>query len=774
MLPGRVRHFLAANGTIHRDRAFLRKFSVERAGGFLVVEPKFHIRRGKVRWERFLIVFGLAAALAILSSCGSASTAVTPSITASCISTQGSGSDVTVLGTAQCTASVLNASSTLVNWSVSGTGNGSIDAGGLYTAPATVPTNNVVTITATSQVQASLTTTASVTLEQPTAISALICETPGTTQSATSVSSGNTLACSATASTGALVPVNWTVADTTNPKVTLNTGSISAQGVYTAPLVPPPGSMITITATSQALATETMSVTVSVVFGNAVLSGPYAFSTSGRLPTHAFWARVGSFSAGGGALVGTEDTNQGGTPNIVTTQRTFTGSYSIGPDGRGTMQFCEGTSAACPQGSPATAYFNIAVISPQQAQMIEFSEPVTPPSTTVTAGSASEIAGGEMIFQDPTVFSAGAGNLSGTYSFNFAGVSTGATEESVLGEFDANGHGTISAGSSSVPGEMDISPTPGSLPTPLLSTTYSVSSNGRGTVILNNGTVTLTFSIYPVSASRAKFIEIDTAALATPTVPASILAGDAYLQQTSSNCGWALNALKGSSVFETSGLNSLGGAPGVVIGDIGNFTADGTTGAVSAASIDENSGGTVASTVGTLTGNYAIDACGRGTLSIGAHSYVFYIISPSDAVLQETTAGINAHGFFLPSSGGPFVDGTLTGSYGFRLGGTDAAGTAGNREDIVGQVTSGGLGTGLAGTLDLNDFGATQTPVAITAGTYLPNPAGSLRATMSLPLTTLSGPATRNLVLYMVSPTLFYVLDVDPAGTTIGVINNQF
>jgi hypothetical protein len=254
------------------------------------------------------------------------------------------------------------------------------------------------------------------------------------------------------------------------------------------------------------------------------------------------------------------------------------------------------------------------------------------------------------------------------------------------------------------------------------------------------------------------------------------LVGDAYIQQTSSNCGWALNALSGSTVFETSGLNSLGGPPGVVIGDIGNFTADGTTGAVSAASIDENSGGTVSSTVGTLTGNYTVDSCGRGTLTIGGHSYVFYIISPSDAVLQESTTGIIAHGFMLPSNGGPFVDTTLTGSYGFRLGGTDAAGTTGNREDLLGQVTSAGLGTGLAGTLDLNDFGATQTPVAIANGTYLPAPAGSLRATMALPLTTLSGATTRNLVLYMVSPTLFYVLDTDPApaGTAIGVINNQF
>ena len=79
---------------------------------------------------------------------------------------------------------------------------------------------------------------------------------------------------------------------------------------------------------------------------------------------------------------------------------------------------------------------------------------------------------------------------------------------------------------------------------------YAISSNGRGTVTLNG----LNFSFYPVSASRAKFIEIDTAALATPTTPASILVGDAYRQQTSSTCGWGLNALSGSTVFETFGI----------------------------------------------------------------------------------------------------------------------------------------------------------------------------------------------------------------------------
>ncbi len=466
-------------------------------------------------------------------------------------------------------------------------------------------------------------------------------------------------------------------------------------------------------------------------------------------------------------MSGIEDTNQGSTPNIVSF-RSFTGSYNVGPDGRGTMQFCENPSAACPAGVSANSYFNIAIVSPTQAQIIEFSGPGLPPSAQI-------IAGGEMVAQDSSVFSAGNGILFGTYSFDFSGVSTSGVEESILGEFAANGHGTISAGSSTMPlapGQLDINSGGALSQAPIASTTYSINSNGRGTVSLNG----FTFSFYPISASRAKFIEIDP--IPPATAQPSILLGDAFEQQPPVNCVYTLNALSGPTILQTSGLNATAGLPGVAIGDVGSFTADGMAGNVTSASIDENSGGTISSAVGTLTGNYTMDSCGRGTLGIGSHTYVYYIISPSNAVLLETTSGIVSHGLLVPSSGGPFVDGTLTGSYAFRLGGTDAAGTVGNPEDFLGQLTSAGTGMALTGTLDQNDFGATHAGVAFTSpgGTYAASPTGSLRATMTLPLSTSPSATSRNLVLYMVSPTLFYALDVDPApaGTAIGLIENQF
>jgi hypothetical protein len=694
-------------------------------------------------------LLSLAASMAILSSCGSkssSSSTSTPTITVSCLP-----SSVTLGGTSTCTATITNLSSTLANFSVNGgSSNGTIViiGGGsgntaTYTAPATLPTNNVVTITAAAQAQTSLTATTTVTLIAPTAISAVTCLDSTGTQ-ATTVSSGNTLACTATSSTGATVAVNWTLSGgVPGAKV----GTISSQGVYIAPLVPPSGGTVTITATSQAVSTISKATTINVVFGNKVIQDSYVFSTSGRLiNSNAFFARVGSFTAGNGSISGTEDTNQAGTSGGVRLQRSFSGSYSVGPDGRGTMQFCEDVSSSCPFGSQAaTAFFSLVVVSPQRVELIEYS------NSSPAATSAETTGAGEMIAQDGSVFRAGNGNLTGTYSFGLAGVSPSGAQEAVSGDFTADGFGTIGANSPTTPGEMDINA--GGAQPLATKTVYSVSPTGRGTLALNNGSSTLNFSLYVISASRAKFLEVDAAS--------SILVGDAYKQQAGFPCQWAANVLSGPTVFETTGVVT---ASGVYIADVGSFSA--TNGAVSAGSIDENNGGTYTPPTGTLTGNYTVDPCGRGALTLGTHSYVFYVISPSSAILQETTSGIVANGFLAQApSGASFANSSLNGSYALQLSGTDAAGTSGKREDIGGQLTADGAGTVKSGSFDINDFGTTSTGVAIN-GTYLPT-SGSLRATMPLS-------PTRNLVLYLVSPTLFYVLDADAAGAASGVLYNQF
>ena len=130
----------------------------------------------KTRWQYALFLFALLPALLVLNSCGSSSTpAATPAISASCTITS-----VNASATSQCSAFISNLSSTLVTWEVNSvtSGNstfGTIDTNGLYTAPTTVPANNIVTITAIAQAQTTLTATVSITILPPAAISAITC-----------------------------------------------------------------------------------------------------------------------------------------------------------------------------------------------------------------------------------------------------------------------------------------------------------------------------------------------------------------------------------------------------------------------------------------------------------------------------------------------------------------------------------------------------------------------------------------------------------------------
>jgi len=254
--------------------------------------------------------------------------------------------------------------------------------------------------------------------------------------------------------------------------------------------------------------------------------------------------------------------------------------------------------------------------------------------------------------------------LNGTYAFTFDGI-TGANGVSNgfagVGSFTADGAGNLANG------EADTNAVGGGLTAQPFTGTYSIGADHRGVMTFNIGGGTKKFAIATLADGSAKFIETDTSA---------ILVGDAFTQQTST-CSWGNNALNGAIVFETAGTKS-----GAGITDLISFTADGT-GVVTAESIDQNSGGTVTSPGSPLGGSYSIDACGRGILNIPAtspvHSYVFYMTSVGNALIQEVTSGTVAHGTMVQPQAGPFTAASLSGSYALNLAGTNAmSATTGN------------------------------------------------------------------------------------------------
>src|SRR5262249_54941561 len=151
----------------------------------------------------------------------------------------------------------------------------------------------------------------------------------------------------------------------------------------------------------------------------------------------------------------------------------------------------------------------------------------------------------------------------------------------------------------------------------------------------------------------------------------------------------------------------------------GRFTADGG-GNITNVLLDENNGGGITQFPnGTATGAYTVDAnqFGGGTLTVtdstsDTFSFIFYLISPTQAVFQETDSSITSDGTFAARTTTPITTATLSGDYEFGWSGTNP-----DEQDYAGQLTvTSGTGN-FTGLVDLNDFATgTQTFDASVSG----------------------------------------------------------
>ena len=103
----------------------------------------------------------------------------------------------------QFTATVTNTGNTGVTWSISPSGTGAINSSGLYTAPATIGSQQTVTITAASQANSSVAASAVVTLMPPITVSV--------SPTVATLSSGQTQQFSATVTNTSNTEVTWSI-----------------------------------------------------------------------------------------------------------------------------------------------------------------------------------------------------------------------------------------------------------------------------------------------------------------------------------------------------------------------------------------------------------------------------------------------------------------------------------------------------------------------------------------------------------------------------------
>lgn len=181
---------------------------------------------------------------------------------------------VFVSATQQFTATVTNSSNTAVTWEVNGVTGGSsttgtISASGLYTAPASLPTPNTVTVTAVSALDSAYTASATVTilaLPPVVTVSPLNVSVPGNT----------TLQFTATVTNTTNHAVTWEVNSIPGGNATV--GTISQAGLYTAPAAIPNPAAVTISAVSAANTNSVGSATVTVTTPEVVTVMPPSVS----------------------------------------------------------------------------------------------------------------------------------------------------------------------------------------------------------------------------------------------------------------------------------------------------------------------------------------------------------------------------------------------------------------------------------------------------------------------------------------------------------------
>jgi Putative Ig domain len=529
-------------------------------------------------------------------------------------------------------------------------------------------------------------------------------------------------------SSGGTAPTTWAVTTGTLPaglSLSASTGAITGTPTTAA------SSNFTVTVTDSATptahtATQNLSITVTTASaacgsgGESMLNGQYAFMLQG-FDASGPVAIGGSFTADGTGKItaGQEDVNSvAGVSNPSLT--TAGSSYSVGSDSRGCLTLVAGTTTS-------TYRFSLASFAGTPS--------VAAKGHVISFDATGTNVMGVMEKQDPTAFSGA--QFSGDFAFGAAAPKAGGGRFAIAGRFTASG-GSVTA---AVADADDTSA--GAQTVPTFTGSYTVGSNGRGTITLSPGGTPVHACFYIVSASEALLMSIDPQTGASAN---SLFAGS-VLKQVGKP--FASSALNGSDVLYAEEMGTVSGTSNVQLGLL-TTAGSGTFQLTS----DNNDGGTITPGV-SFSGTYVADASGNGrvTTTGGSHPPVFYLASQDKGFVVGTDSGALA-GFFEPQTGGPFGGSSASGNYAFG----SISAIAVNNQD---QSGVGSFATpNVTGTIDKNNAGALTVGSAFTSTFSIDSTGhGLLPAGCSL-----SGGTCQDEIL-IVSPSKFLLLEVASGKT---------
>lgn len=560
--------------------------------------------------------------------------------------------------------------------------------------------------------------------------------------------------------TGGVQPYTWTVIQGQLPSgltlATLSdgTGSISGTPViagtstFTVQLTDSVGSTPTSAQFSIAIAAGTTN--------NALLNGQYSFLFNGFDSSGAVMI-AGTLTADGAGNVtaGTEVSNRN---SGIVNGAPLTGCYSIGSDGRGTLEI---TSTFGPNNSTLTANYSLALESDGSVRFLQYHPspvPPCPPSTTTppNADTATHGEGVLKLVAPGATFSAG--SFSGNYAFAFPGQDLSGKPAALAGVIHANG-----STQSLTPGTCDFNDA-GTYGSQSLSGDFSFSAGNIGTaamtfVVPTKSQITLNFAYFFVSASDLYFIEID-ANTSTGKPTNYRLSGEMILQQTAVT--FDQTSLAGASVATATGVDSSGNAV-VGAGLLTSTSCDGKT--LNTLAYDQNDAGTIATAP--LSETCTVAPNGRVAFTWTQSAPPIPTQAPPFAAAYLTGIG---QGFLIASDatvttglleqqtpGLAISDSSVQGSYALGV----SFPVEPQVTNVTGQVIADGSGN-LAGTVDESDpTGTSHLGQAFSAkiNTLASNGRGTMTTAAPVP----TGFPT-DLIFYILSPGSFRAISADASS----------
>jgi hypothetical protein len=511
---------------------------------------------------------------------------------------------------------------------------GTIDANGVYSAPATPPIGSTVFVTAVSQDSATSFASVPVTISAYSTSSLqghFAFSMSGKNASGTFVRAGSFFADGAGTLHSGVEDVNDASGVTATPISFAGTYTVTADGRGTLQfndgLTPASFNFVLVNGAdlqiigfdSTGTATGQANAQFPSKFNALALNGSYVFDFTGVHGSNAI-SEIGEFKADGAGHItgGSIDVNDNGTPSQlqITGNTALPGQPPSYPSTYSAIDSGSGRGTLTLATSGATLHFAIYISTAGSARFVG-----------TDSLSATGAVAGYSTQQDPNATFSLA-TLSGSYAFLLIGSGAGGAYASA-GSFAADGHGNITSG---VLDENFISSGNDTVNANVVlsGTSYTLASNGRGTIQLTGARA---YVFYLASVNTAVFQEADAN---NPTI---VRDGTFAHQQ---NASFALSQITGNYAIETADLSTTAGE-----GVTGQIATDGA-GHISSGIVDINTAGTTHSgvAIGSTSSYSTSSSAGRGVMALGlatspaqTRNFAVYVVDSTQAFVVQTDSG---------------------------------------------------------------------------------------------------------------------------------------